>query len=130
MKKINNKIQKIYSSKKQTKSTKLFILDKVSKYINVKRIFFIASEKKEIRGKHGHKKCTQVFVSLKGRIKINVFDGTVKEQFTLNLPQDILKVKPKNWLEVNFEKNQLLMVMCDKFFDKKDYIYSKKLLKK
>ena len=64
MNKLKNKIQKIVSNRKKTNSTKLFILDKVNKLIDIKRIFFINSENKDIRGNHAHKRCTQVFLSI------------------------------------------------------------------
>ena len=52
MKKIKNKIKKIVSKKTKSVSTNLFILDKISKIINIKRIFFINSHKPDIRGNH------------------------------------------------------------------------------
>ena len=84
MKNLKNKIQKIVTKKKKTDSTNLFIIDKISKIIDIKRIFFINSENSDIRGNHGHKKCTQVFVSLKGVIKIEIYnDGSVEKRYIL-----------------------------------------------
>ena len=126
MKKIKNKIKKIVSKKTKSKTTKLFILDKISKIIKIKRIFFINSFNSDIRGNHGHKKCTQVFVSTKGKIKIEIFTGKNKKIFLLNPYSDILKVEPNNWVRVHFKKNQTLMVLCDQFYEYKDYIFDKK----
>ena len=126
MKKIKNKIKKIITKKTKSKTTKLFILDKISKIISIKRIFFINSVNPDIRGNHGHKKCTQVFVSTKGKIKIEIFNGKRKSYFYLNPYSDILKVEPNNWVRVHFKKNQTLMVLCDQFYEYKDYIFDKK----
>lgn len=130
MKKIRNKIEKIYSNKKKTNSTILFILDKIDELINIKRIFFINSSAKDIRGKHGHKKCTQVFVSISGKIKIEIFNGKKTKYFIIRPFIDILKVEPNNWVKIHFKKKQLLMVLCDQYFSKKDYIFDKLLIGK
>ena len=53
-------IKEILLNKKNTNTTKLFIIDKLDKIINAKRIFFICSKLKDLRGDHGHKKCKQV----------------------------------------------------------------------
>ena len=125
MKKIKNKIKKISPKKIQSSSTKLFIIDKVSKIIKIKRIFFINSNKKDIRGNHGHKKCTQVFLSLRGVIKLEIFNGKKTKLFKLKPFSEILKVEPNNWVKVHFLKDQLLMVLCDRFFEQTDYIFDK-----
>ena len=43
---------------------------------------------------------------------------------------DILKVEPNNWVKIHFKKKQLLMVLCDEYFSKKDYIFDKMLIGK
>ena len=40
MKKIKNKINRIISNKKKTDSTSLYIIDKLDKLIDVKRVFY------------------------------------------------------------------------------------------
>jgi len=125
MKKIRNKIQKISSYKKKTTATNLYIIDKIDKIIKIKRIFFINSSTKDTRGNHGHKKCTQVFASVKGKIKIEIFNGKKKKFFTIRPFIDILKVEPNNWVKVHFKKKEILMVLCDKYYDYKDYIFEK-----
>ena len=125
MKEIKNKIQKIISSKKKTDATSLFILDKLDKLIKIKRVFFINAETKDVRGNHAHKKCTQAFVSIKGKIKVEVYNGKKTKFFFLKPLVDILKVEPNNWVKIHFKKKQLLMVLCDNYFSQKDYIFKK-----
>ena len=125
MRKIKNKIKKIISNKKKTDVTSLFILDKLNKLIKVKRIFFIDAKAKGVRGNHGHKKCTQVFVSIKGKIKIEIYNGKKSKFYVMRPLIDILKVEPNNWVKIHFKKRQLLMVLCDKYFSQKDYILKK-----
>jgi len=130
MKKINNKIQKISTNKKKTDVTSLYILDELDKLIKIKRIFFISAENNDIRGNHGHKKCTQVFVSIKGKIKIEIFNGKNTNFFYMRPLIDIIKVEPNNWVKIHFKKKQLIMVLCDKYFSKHDYIFDKFLIGK
>ena len=40
--------------------------------INVKRVFFVYGKKNKIRGEHAHKKCSQLFVSIFGKIILYV----------------------------------------------------------
>ncbi len=130
MNKLKNKIQKIVSNRKKTNSTKLFILDKVNKLIDIKRIFFINSENKDIRGNHAHKRCTQVFLSIKGNIKLEIYNGKNTKFFKLKPLVDILKVEPNNWVKVHFKKKETLMVLCDKYYSYNDYIFDKSKIRK
>lgn len=130
MKKIKNKINRIISDKKKTGSTSLYILDKLDKLIKTKRVFFINAKTKDIRGNHGHKKCTQVFVSINCKIQIEVFNGKKTKKFIMRPLIDILKVEPNNWVKIHFKKKQLLMVLCDEYFTNKDYIFDKSLIGK
>ncbi len=65
------KLPKIFNLKKFTKpSGKLLPITFSNKFpIKVKRIFFIYGKKKYKRGDHAHKKCSQVFFAIKGKIK-------------------------------------------------------------
>ena len=65
---------RIINLKKFTKpSGKLLPITFNSKFpIKVKRMFFIYGRKKYKRGDHAHKKCSQVFIPIKGKIKINM----------------------------------------------------------
>ena len=48
--------------------------------IKVKRIFFIYGKKNYLRADHAHKKCSQYFIPIFGKIKIN-FINKKKEKF-------------------------------------------------
>ena len=65
---------RIIDLKKFTKlSGKLLPITFNNKFpIKVKRMFFIYGKKKYKRGDHAHKKCSQVFIPIKGKIKINM----------------------------------------------------------
>ena len=115
------------------KSGKLIPLNFDNQFpIKVKRIFYIYGKKNNHRGDHAHKKCTQVFLSLKGNIEMIIENKKGLKKLILKEFNDPIKVPPLNWVKIKMKKNQLLMAICDKKFSEKDYIrdygiFSKKI---
>ena len=120
------KSPKIFYFKKFTKiSGRLLPITFNKKFpIKVKRIFFIYGKKKYKRGAHAHKKCSQVFLAVKGRIKINMrYKNINKTVFLNSRVSKALLVPPKIWSSVNFlDNNSVVLVLCDFAYDFKDYI--------
>ena len=120
------KLPKIFNFKKFTKpSGKLLPITFSNKFpIKVKRIFFIYGKKKYKRGDHAHKKCSQVFFAIKGKIKINMkYKNTNKSVFLDYNRSRALLVPPKIWSSIEFVKNQsVALVLTDYEYDFKDYI--------
>ena len=56
-------------------------LNKLKKF-KIKRFFILHGKKNSIRGDHAHKKCTQIFIPVSGKIKLEVFKKN-KEVFIL-----------------------------------------------
>ena len=121
------KIKKI--KKIKTSETTLNVFQNINKAVKIKRIFFVKSKKKCVRGKHAHKKCTQVLMSVKGNFKIEVINNKVKKFINLKELKNYVIVPPKHWVNVYFNRNQKLMVMCDFNFSKTDYIHNFKKFK-
>ena len=104
---------------------------------NIKRIFFIYGVANKIRGDHAHKKCSQLFMGMSGKVNIEVKNLNFKKRFILekNSKYAIL-VPPKYWCSVKFlKKNSIIMVMNDRYYEFEDYLetfddYKKYLLKK
>ena len=92
--------------------------------IKVKRIFFIYGKKKYKRGDHAHKKCSQVFIPIKGKIKINMKYRKTEKNILLSANRSrSLFVPPKIWSSVEFlNSNSLVLVLTDYEYDFKDYI--------
>jgi dTDP-4-dehydrorhamnose 3,5-epimerase-like enzyme len=114
-----------YFKKFRKKSGKLLPITFNKKFpIKVKRIFFIYGKKKYKRGDHAHKKCSQVFFAIKGKIKINMkYKNTNKSVFLDYNRSKALLVPPKIWSSVDFLDNQsVVMVLTDYEYDFKDYI--------
>ncbi len=120
------KLPKIYNLKKFTKrSGKLLPITFNNKFpIKVKRMFFIYGKKKYKRGDHAHKKCSQVFIPIKGKIKINIKYRKTKKSVLLSANRSrSLFVPPKIWSSVEFlNNNALVLVLTDYEYDFKDYI--------
>ena len=51
-----------------------FYLNTHFKKFRLNRFFFIHGNKKILRGDHAHKKCSQIFIPIKGRISIEVIN--------------------------------------------------------
>ena len=104
--------------------------------IKVKRIFFLYGKKNKIRGEHAHKKCSQFFIPIHGKVILNIKTPTAKKRIILSrLLKNAVLVPPKYWCGVKFiNKNSILMVICDKYYNVNDYLESfdeyKKYLKK
>ena len=120
------KLPKIYNLKKFAKrSGKLLPITFNNKFpIKVKRMFFIYGKKKYKRGDHAHKKCSQVFIPIKGTIKINIKYRKTKKSVLLSANRSrSLFVPPKIWSSVEFlNNNALVLVLTDYEYDFKDYI--------
>ena len=120
------KSPKIFNFKKFTKTSgKLLPITFDNKFpIKVKRIFVIYGKKKYKRGDHAHKKCSQVFISIMGKIKINI--KYKKTEKSINLSHNgskALLVPPRIWSSVEFLNNKsVVLVLTDYEYDFKDYI--------
>ena len=92
--------------------------------IKVKRIFIIYGKKKYIRGDHAHKKCSQVFFPIMGKIKINMrYKKTEKSINLSHKDSKALLVPPRIWSRIEFLKNNsVVLVLTDYEYDFKDYI--------
>ena len=94
--------------------------------IKVKRIFFINGNKNKIRGEHAHKKCSQFFIPIQGKMILIIETPNNKENIILSrISKTTALVPPKYWCSIKFlEKNSILMVACDKHYEAEDYLES------
>ena len=123
MKKIKNFKIKAYSSI----TGKLIPLVFNNKFpIKAKRIFFVYGKKNKIRGDHAHKKCSQFFIPIFGKVILVIKTPKMKKKIVLNhLSKIAVLVPPKYWCSIKFtNKNSILMVVCDKNYDFDDYLES------
>ena len=120
------KLPKIFNFKKFTKkSGTLLPITFNNKFpIKIKRIFILYGKKNYIRGDHAHKKCSQVFFPIMGKIKINMkYKKTEKSINLSHKDSKALLVPPRIWSRVEFLKNNsVALVLNDYEYDFKDYI--------
>ncbi len=111
------------------KNGKLMVFEKSSKIeFDFKRVFYIKASSGQIRGKHAHKKCTQLLNCVNGKVEI-ICEDKKKNSFTfyLDKPEKFLVIPPMTWCVQKYKKNKsILMVICDQRFKKSDYIRSYK----
>ena len=94
--------------------------------IKVKRVFFINGKKNKIRGEHAHKKCSQFFIPIQGKMTLIIETPNNKKNIILSrFSKNTALVPPKYWCSIKFlEKNSILMVACDKRYIPSDYLES------
>ena len=108
---------------KKDSNCDLLYYENLKKKLKIKRIFFLKGKRDCIRGNHAHKKCSQYFLSIQGSIKISTNNGE-KKIIKVRQLDKVLHVPPYTWVKVFLKKNQLLCVMCDRNYEKNDYINS------
>ena len=88
------------------------------------RVFFVRAGKGIVRGKHAHKKCSQLMTCVSGSVEIFCDDGVKKKTFFLDNPSIGLIVKPGVWAQqLYLQDDTVLSVFCDRPFEKEDYIH-------
>ena len=94
--------------------------------IIVKRIFLVYGKKNYKRGDHAHKKCSQFFIPIFGKVLLKIRTPDTKKTIYLNhLSKTGVLIPPKYWCGVKFIKeNSILMVVCDRIYEFSDYLES------
>jgi dTDP-4-dehydrorhamnose 3,5-epimerase-like enzyme len=132
------KIKKIKIKSYNSASGKLVPISFDKKFpFSIKRIFFLHGKKNKIRGDHAHKKCSQLFMAISGKIILNIKTPSMKKKFILEKKTKYaVLIPPKYWCSVKFLKeNSVLLVLNDRYYEFSDYLetfddYKKYLLKK
>ena len=91
---------------------------------SVKRIFYIYGKKNMYRGDHAHRKCSQFFIPISGKIDVITTARRKKESYILNFKKkNALYVPPMIWCRLKFlDKNSIVLVVCDRRYEFEDYI--------
>ena len=105
-------------------SGQLVVLESGSEVsLNIQRVFVVKGKQGAVRGKHAHRRLTQILVCLHGICKITFLDGQNKGEITLDQPDVALEIPPGIWAEQHYvEPDTILMVLCDQPYDESDYI--------
>tara|TARA_Y100001970_G_scaffold290932_1_gene426301 strand:- start:1623 stop:2015 length:393 start_codon:yes stop_codon:yes gene_type:complete len=93
------------------------------KNFKINRFFILHGKKNSIRGDHAHKKCTQIFIPINGRVKLEITKKKKKKIFLNSKNKKIVIVPPLHWCKINFlDKKSSLLVLCNVKFLEKEYI--------
>lgn len=101
----------------------------VNKHITfkIKRIYFINNlgNSKKTRGFHAHKKLEQFFICIKGSFEFKFYDGVkIRKLILQSNNKKALYVPNLIWREFfQLKKNSILLVICNDYYKKEDYIY-------
>lgn len=77
------------------------------------------------RGNHAHKSLNQVMILLQGSLDLIIYNGTMRQEFQLNMESDYVLVPPGHWREMkNASNGTVLLVLADSDYDERDYIRS------
>lgn len=90
----------------------------------VKRVYYIYGVSKEsVRAGHRHKKNTQALICVSGSCEIFVNDGSTRQTFQLDRPDQYLLLETKDWHTMqNFSPDAVLLVLASEHYDVNDYI--------
>ena len=129
---------KYYTFKKFTKKSGHLVPISLKKDVPFipKRIFLIYGKKNFLRGDHAHKKCSQFFIPISGKIELFFTDSNKSKKVILDSKKKKgILLEPLTWCKVIFKtKNAVMMVFCDREYEFNDYIevYSefKKIIRK
>jgi UDP-2-acetamido-3-amino-2,3-dideoxy-glucuronate N-acetyltransferase len=90
----------------------------------IKRVFHVQGvAPNTLRGDHAHKVCKQAFQCLRGVCDVVVDDGAKKKAFRLEKPNQLIYVPETVWAAETYTTSEtLLLVYCDEWYRKDDYI--------
>ena len=90
----------------------------------IRRTYYIFGTRAGIRrGKHAHRRLTQMMVCLAGQCKVLLDDGRTREDVALTRNDQGLMLDPMIWHEMyDFSPDCVLLVLADNWYDEADYI--------
>ena len=100
---------------------------------NIKRVYYInkLGKPKSIRGKHAHKKLSQIIFCINGSFNLHLDDGAVRQKIKMRDPYTGIKLGPMLWHEMtDFSDNCVILVLADNFYKESDYIRDYDMFKK
>ena len=109
----------------QNSTGKLVALDDKILGFEIKRCFSVNGKKGSSRGKHAHKKLTQVITCLNGKCHLFLTDGEKKLNLTMTSDTKPILIPPMIWGEQTYlEDDTIISVFCDRYYEEDDYIHN------
>ena len=91
---------------------------------DIKRIYYISDVPAgKIRGNHAHKSLAQLLVAINGSLEVTLDDGSSKNTYTLDSPNQAIYIEPGLWRTVEkFSPGTICLVVSSELYDESDYI--------
>ena len=90
---------------------------------SIMRMFNVRSDRNSIRGRHAHRRCTQLLICANGAIEVQCDDSIETRKYFLDKANCGLLIPPGIWAEQKYIKEDtVLTVLCDQPFDEDEYI--------
>ena len=103
------------------------VITEFDKYVPfpVVRVFYVHDvPPNTVRGRHAHRQCRQYMICQTGRLLLEATDGTQTRRIELHPGQGVL-IEPGIFASETFaESDTMLLVLCDRPYDRGDYIES------
>ena len=88
----------------------------------VRRVFYVNNPKGE-RGNHAHKKLFELLIPMSGSLKVELDDGSTKQNFSLVSNSTGLLIPPMVWArQYDFSRDCSYLVLASEKYDESDYI--------
>lgn len=103
------------------------VVAELGKYVpfDVVRLFYVHDVPiNTVRGQHAHRDCRQYMICQSGQVLVDASDGSRRRQIKLNPGQAILMGTGIFYSETYLDRDSALLVLCDKPYDRSDYIDS------
>lgn len=91
---------------------------------DIKRIYYISDVPAgKIRGNHAHRSLAQLLVAINGSLEVTLDDGSSKNTYTLDSPNQAIYIEPGLWRTVEkFSPGTICLVVSSELYDESDYI--------
>jgi WxcM-like, C-terminal len=91
----------------------------------VARLFYVCDVPvNTCRGNHAHRHGRQYYICQSGRVRVDLHDGTRARRIELNPGHAVLIENGIFASETYLDRNSMLLVLCDRPYDRADYIES------
>lgn len=120
-----------FDSKSKVGNATLIHLDLQSLDFATKRIYWIPNLRSgDVRAEHAHKRLTQIYICLQGRLMVTLDDGFTSTSICLDSPKIGLQTEDGIWRKIeSLSDDTLLLVIADELYDENDYIRDYKLFR-
>lgn len=89
---------------------------------SIERLFFVVGAN-ATRGFHAHHKLHELLVCAAGSCRVTTDDGTTRDEYVLDRPDQGFHLKPLTWIELDdFSNDCVLVVLASAAFEEADYI--------